>query len=60
MSAPLRKVVKVRFLITKYNRPGEGTNEFTLECGHQVLAKQSAGDPKMKRCRECWRSGLGY
>lgn len=53
---PLRKVVDVQFMTTRYNRLGEGTNRFTLECGHQVFAKLSQGEPKNKRCRECWQN----
>lgn len=53
---PLRKVIKTITLETKYNRWGEGSYRFILECGHDAVAKQSAGTPKKKRCRDC---GMG-
>jgi hypothetical protein len=51
---PLRRVVRTKFTINKYNRPGEGSVRHTLECGHEVIQKLSAGFPKRKRCRECY------
>lgn len=48
-----RRVLKVDFMTTKYNRPGEGTNRFVLECGHETFAKASQGTPKRKHCRDC-------
>lgn len=51
---PLRKVVQVTFCQSKYSKSGYGTNVFTLECGHQAYAKYSQGEPKRKRCRDCW------
>lgn len=48
-----RKVVSVQMLSTRYNRPGEGSNLFHLECGHTAVAKASAGSPRRKHCREC-------
>lgn len=51
---PLRKVVEVRAHTTRYNRPGEGSNQFILECGHVAWSKYSQGTPKRKRCRQCY------
>ena len=51
---PFRRVVNVQFTTTRYNRSGEGSNKFTLDCGHTVWAKLSDGEPKRKRCRDCW------
>lgn len=50
---PLRLVVGVRDVETKYNRPGEGSRWHFLECGHETVTKQSEGFPRRKRCREC-------
>lgn len=54
MKFPLRKVVRYVFTSTKYNRPAEGSNKFTLECGHTIYSKTSNGAPNRKRCRDCW------
>jgi hypothetical protein len=51
---PLRKVLKVKFWTSRYNKTGEGRNEFMLECGHSMLAKTSEGTPSRKRCRDCF------
>ena len=50
---PLRRVVTREFMVTRYNRRGEGSYFDTLECGHIVRAKQSAGQPSRRRCRRC-------
>lgn len=50
---PLVRVINHRDLTCKYNRPGEGSREHFLECGHSVITKQSQGFAKRKRCREC-------
>ena len=31
-----------------------GSTTHHLECGHSVAAKNSAGTPKRKRCRNCF------
>lgn len=54
---PLRQVRSVNFLTTRYNRIGEGTNQFILACGHTAYAKLSQGEPKRKRCRDCYLEG---
>lgn len=54
---PLRKVVRTTFCSCRYNRRGEGSYRFDLECGHFCFAKISAGQPKRKRCLTC---GTGY
>lgn len=51
--APWRRVKEAEFVVTKYNRPGEGCWRFTLVCGHTVTAKASQGQPRRKRCRDC-------
>ena len=51
---PFRKVINTRETTNRYNRPGEGSRWHILECGHEVVTKQSAGTPAKKRCRECW------
>lgn len=53
MNFPLRKVLKTVDTTNKYCRPGEGCRWHHLECGHQVITKQSAGFPARKRCRDC-------
>lgn len=50
-----RPVVDAVFLVTKYNRPGEGTLRHALSCGHKILRKKSYGEHKKMRCRECER-----
>jgi hypothetical protein len=56
---PLRLVVKRRDVTTKYCRPGEGSRWHILECGHEIITKQSAGIPLKKRCPECARALVG-
>lgn len=53
--APLRLVTRRTELTHKCCRPGEGSRRHTLECGHEVTTKQSAGFPSRKRCVECAR-----
>ncbi len=36
-----------------------GSRRFVLECGHEVVAKQSSGRPNRKRCRDCERGVVG-
>jgi hypothetical protein len=50
---PFRKVVRVEECTTRYNRIGEGSYHFFLECGHDTFSKMSNGRPTRKRCREC-------
>jgi hypothetical protein len=50
---PFRTVISTEEMTNKYCRPGEGCRRFNLECGHWTIAKQSAGNPKRKRCRDC-------
>jgi hypothetical protein len=50
---PFRKVISTEELTNKYCRPGEGCRRFNLECGHWTIAKQSNGNPRRKRCRDC-------
>lgn len=56
-NCPLRRVVKRVFVTNRYCRHGEGCIVHTLECGHDVVAKQSCGEPARKRCFECVRKG---
>jgi hypothetical protein len=59
---PFRKVIRHYDTTNRYCRPGEGSRWHVLECGHEVVTKQSAGFPNKKRCRECWyaqRQGTG-
>lgn len=49
-----------QFSGSKYSRPGEGSIYYTLECGHVVRAKASAGRPEFKRWRECRAAAPAY
>lgn len=53
---PLRKVTRREYYSNKYCRHGEGRIEHTLECGHAVLEKQSAGSPSASVARNAWCS----
>lgn len=56
LGGPLRKVVKVEALYSKYARPGQGSNLVTLECGHQVARRMSVPVPQRMHCRYCkWK-----
>jgi hypothetical protein len=55
---PLRKVIKTNETTNRYNRPGEGSRWHILECGHEIVTKQSAGFPSKKRCRECYYAAM--
>lgn len=48
----LKRVVKREFL-TLSPIPGYGFYSDTLECGHRVVMKKSAGKPKRRRCKDC-------
>jgi hypothetical protein len=52
---PLKKVVRRQNWTNKYCRPGEGRRTHYLECGHEIMTKQSDGYPRRKRCEECHR-----
>ncbi len=51
---PLKRVVKTYDYSDPRCRPGEGSRVHTLECGHEIRAKQSFGFPRKKRCRDCF------
>lgn len=53
MTEPLRRVISVGVYSTIYNRPGEGSRMFKLECGHEMRKKTSYPIPKRMRCWEC-------
>lgn len=57
MSTPFKRVVKRRFVAHKCARPGEGCTIHTLECLHEVVRKQSYGNPQRMRCGMCEREG---
>lgn len=49
-----RQVVSVEFAPSQLQKgKWQGSNVFTLECGHTASAKQSAGVPKIKSCYQC-------
>jgi hypothetical protein len=51
-------VVNTRNVTNKYCRPGEGCRWHHLECGHEIVRKQSYGYHKRMRCPECLQASL--
>lgn len=54
--APLRLVNKRIEYSTRYNRYGEGGYQDILECGHEWYGKRSQGEPRRRRCRDCFHN----
>jgi hypothetical protein len=50
---PMRNVVEVEKVSTIYNRPSEGRNLLTLECGHVTTRKTSIPIPDRAHCWDC-------
>ena len=55
---PFRLVVGTRNVTNKYCRPNEGCRWHHLECGHEIVRKQSYGFHARMRCPECWQDIL--
>lgn len=55
---PRREVVRVRLYSHAYCKPGEGSAEITLSCGHSVRRKQSKIPRHYVRCESCRRDSL--
>lgn len=51
--SPFRDVVTYQFWQSKYSRPGHGSNEIKLSCGHSMWQKAHVTMPQRKRCRLC-------
>lgn len=50
---PLRRIRKLTFGQSKFARPGHGTAELVLACGHVKYVKNSKVPDDRTRCREC-------
>lgn len=50
---PLRKVLSVEFVQSRYSMKGQGSNWLRLECGHEMRQKSSIPVPKSGRCWFC-------
>ena len=50
---PLRKIRGLTMGQSKYARPGHGTAELRLSCGHVKYVKNSKVPDYRTRCREC-------
>jgi hypothetical protein len=48
-----RQVTGVRFVQSRYSKPGCGTNLLSLECGHETRRKVSAPVPRFVFCKDC-------
>jgi hypothetical protein len=52
----MSRIVDVKYFQGAYSKPGHGSVQLTLACGHEETRKKSQFQPGQKRvkCRECF------